>query len=43
MHRTSLGGGAIGVHIQLYIGWGKDGHVDGSYMPSFECKKFHSE
>ena len=23
----------------LYIGWGKDGHVDGCYMRSFECKK----
>ena len=29
--------------ITLYIGWGKDGHVDGFYMRSFECKKFHSE
>ena len=24
----------------LYIGWGKDEHVDGFYMQSFKCKKF---
>ena len=33
----------ISVHIMLYIGWEKDGHADGSYMRSFEYKKFHSE
>ena len=39
----SSGRGAISVHIKFYIGWGKGGHVDGSYMQSFECKRFHSE
>ena len=42
-HRTSLVAKAISVHVKLYIGWGKDGHVDGLYMRSFKCKKFHSE
>ena len=36
---SSSGRGAISLHIMLYIGWGKDGYVDGSYMRSFECKK----
>ena len=40
---SSSVGGAISVHIMLYIGWGKDGHVDGFYMQSFECKRIHSE
>ena len=25
----------------LYVEWGKDGHLFGSFMQSYECKKFH--
>lgn len=32
-HRTySSGGGAINIHIILYIGWRKGDHIDSSYM-----------
>ena len=30
----------INIHIMLYVGWGKDSRIDGSYMQCFECKKF---
>ena len=44
VHRTpSSGRGAISIRIMLYVGWGKDGHIDGFYMRGFECEKFHSE
>ena len=37
---SSSGGGAISEHIVLYIGWEKEGQVDGLYL---NAKKIHSE
>ena len=33
----------ISFHVMLYIVWGKEGLINGIYMQSFGCKKFHSE
>ena len=33
----------MSIHSVLYIGWRKDGHIDGSCLQSFECKKIHCE
>ena len=37
---SSRGGDLISIHMML-IGWGKDGHIDGSYMQSFKCKTIY--
>ena len=36
-------GGEITFTLLCCTGWGKDGHIDGSYMQSFKCKNIHSD